>query len=196
MPVSSLGRRVVTLQDGPSACRPGSRACVPDGVGRGALASVEWRQQPAGDLSNEIVFIDGERQPDLVPQWRVWEYALRVFARGAKLLPSALAGRLTADESSRLFREAEAHLRREAALRDYLRRLSLLVIRETGEAIDERRRIAALEYRRGVLESRDRLLGALAPPARAALDAFVTSQKARVKLAISKRELAWYLRPE
>lgn len=183
-------------RDRQAACPPGRVGALLLLWGMALTQAAEWRQQPADDLPTEIVFIDGERQPELVPQWCAWEYTLRVFARGAKLLPPALAGRVSAEETSRIFREADAHLKREAALHDYLQRLSLLVVREKGEAIDERRRNATLDYRRGVLESRDRLLAGLGPAARAALEDFAASQKTRVKLAISKRELAWYLRPE
>lgn len=156
---------------------------------------------PAGqtaptDHGSEVVQIDGDRTPELIPQWAIWEQAFRLFGRGAKLLPPALRGRLSAAESSLLFAEAEAHLKCEAQLEDYTHRLRLLIARVKPDGLDQRLRDATLDYRRGVLRGRDRLLNALTPAAKRALFDFVESQKTAIKVTLRKADLAAFLLPE
>jgi hypothetical protein len=105
-------------------------------------------------------------------------------------------GRLSPEESSRLFAEAEAHIKREAQLEDYARRLRLLVARVGADGLDARLGEARLDYRRTLLQARDRLLAALSPAASRALARFVESRRAEIRIAVRRADLASFLLPE
>lgn len=159
------------------------------------LPPVQPNQDPAA-ASDDVISIDGDRHPDLIPQWAVWEHAFRLFGRGAKLLPAPLLRHLVAAESSRLFAAAEAQLERETELQEYAVRLRLLVAREPLQVREARLRHARLDYRRGILDARDRLLTELSPAAQRALIDFVESKKATIRISLRKSELEWFFLPE
>ena len=45
-------------------------------------------QRPAGTSAQEMLQIDGSKNPELIPEWSAWGFAFRVFATGSRQLPT------------------------------------------------------------------------------------------------------------
>jgi hypothetical protein len=156
----------------------------------GALA-----QQARGpDL--EIVEIDGQKTPELIPQWSAWGYAFRVIAGGSRLLPSDVLSQSTPTEQALIVKEADAV---QAFDRECLaRHQKILAGRgdKKPEALDKEVRELTLDCRWNALHARDRVLAGLSPAAQASLTAFVESTKRGTSLSIPKKDLPRFLEPE
>lgn len=153
-------------------------------------------QRRGAKPSNEILHIDGSKNPELVPQWSVWESCFGLFAGGKKVLPTVLLRQLSAEEPAIVLKAAEAHVKREAEFINDAERLGQQWTKEKAKAMDEELWRIKLDYRRDVLSTRDRLLAALGPESRAALTQFVEGTKASMKITLRKIDLAKFLQPE
>lgn len=154
-------------------------------------AEAQGRSSPT---SSNIVYIDGAKNPELVPRWNAWETAFHVFAGGIKTLP--LARHLSAEEIGLAAAEAEAHAKREAEHRARILRLAGLLGKQKRSELDARQRELKLEYRRQILDARDRLMAAVSTSARLALAEYIDSVKASTTITMNKSELAFFLQPE
>ena len=65
-------------------------ACVGSGICRADAA--------AGGQKVEWVFIDGAKNPELIPEWSAWEDVFSTIAGGRKLLPSRVLFRVSDEE--------------------------------------------------------------------------------------------------
>lgn len=157
------------------------------------LASSAATQKPPPD---DMVTIDGKKNPELIPQWTAWEFAFRVIAGGPKQLPTAVHRVVSKEEGARVMTAAEADQQREAVCRARIARLRPLLLTEKTSAINARQAEIQLECRRHTLQIRDRLLEQLNPEAQAALIAFVESVKAGTQITVSRRELAHFQKPQ
>lgn len=156
------------------------------------LADQRSGAKPAAE---ETLLIDGSKNPELVPQWSVWEFSFDLFG-AKKLLPNVLLHQLSGDEPAIILEATAEHLQREAEHHDDVRRLNDRWTKAAAPALDERLRQIKLEYRRGILQTRDRLLAALSPGGAAALAQFVEGTKSGMKIAVRKADLALFLQPE
>lgn len=147
------------------------------------------RQKPT-----DVMHIDGKKNPELIPEWSVWEDALRIIAGGSKQLPSRVLEHTTKEEEALILREAAQQPKRDTDCKT-----RLLALKPDGEKVDtvtQRSQAIKLQCRWGALHARDRILAAISPAARTALMEFVESVRAATTVDILKRDLAFFLQPQ
>lgn len=157
------------------------------------LALPAEQQTPPPD---EIVTIDGAKNPELIPQWSVWEMAFRVMAGGPRQLPSSVYHVVSKEEGARIMAAADADQRRDAACRERIAKLRPLLLTTKPSVINARQMEIQIDCRWQTLRTRDRLLEELRPEGQAALVAFVESLKSGTQVTVPRRELAHFLRPQ
>lgn len=158
------------------------------------LSSTPAAQKPPP--SEEMVTIDGSKNPEMIPQWSAWEFAFRVIAGGPKQLPSSVHHVVSDQEGARVMAAAEADQRRDAACRERITKLRPLVLTAKASDINARQAEIQLDCRWQTLQTRDRLLQDLRPEGQAALIAFVESLKAGTQVTVPRRELAHFQKPQ
>jgi hypothetical protein len=144
----------------------------------------------------EMMFIDGARNPELIPQWSAWGYAFRVISGGPRELPSIVHKVVSADERAMIIREADAVQKIDKECHELGLKQFSIIGRGNLEALDARLREITVACRRKTLEARDRILAALNPEGAGALIMFVESTKDGTSLSIRKRDLPRFLEPE
>lgn len=154
------------------------------------------RAQRGSPSANEIVQIDGSRNPELIPQWSAWGYAFRVFSGGPRQLPSSVLAHVTPAEETLIMKEADEAQRGDARCLASHRKILESKGSKSAADLDRDVRALTLECRWATLHARDRILTAVSPEAQAALIAFVESTKAGTSLAIPKKDLARFREPE
>jgi hypothetical protein len=171
------------------------------GLGCGLLAFVTpaceplmWAQE-AQTASDELIQIDGRKNPELVPQWNAWGFAFRVFSGGPRELPTSVLTHVTTKEQALIMREADAVQKISAECRA---RHQKLFSEGTKTLNDLAREVwdLTLECRWATLHARDRVLATVSPDAQVALNAFVESTKAGTTISIPKKDLARFREPE
>lgn len=157
------------------------------------LASSPAAQKPPPD---DLVTIDGSKNPELIPEWSAWEFAFRVIAGGPKQLPSSVLLVVSKEEGQRVMAAAESDQRRDAACRERMSKLRPLLLTAKPSVINAKQEEIQLDCRWQTLQRRDRLLEGLRPEGQAALIAFVESLKAGTQVTVSRRELAHFHKPQ
>ena len=155
-----------------------------------------WSQRPAGASAQEMVQIDGSKNPELIPEWSAWGFAFRVFAAGSRQLPTSIYSVVSAEETALILKEADQVQKADQECQSRIVKLNALLGKEKNEVLDTRLRELTLECRWATLHARDRLLEVLAPEGRSALGAFVASTKTGTSLSIPKKDLARFLEPQ
>jgi hypothetical protein len=136
--------------------------------------------------------IDGSKNPELVPEWYIWETFFRQL-HTAGTTPSAL--NLTIDEERFLQMELEHYAKSNQQCQKDIERLRPLVGVAANTEVNEKQRAIQLECRLRSLEIRDRLLAGVRPEASVAIAAWVENLKSRVEISVPKRELAHFRQP-
>lgn len=153
--------------------------------------------RPGGRASFDIVRIDGAKNPEMIPEWSAWEFALSVLAKGPGEIPAELIPHYSEQESAILLKAAAAQRQREADYHARVKReLFPLNGKEPKERIEALSREMALEYRWQLLHARDALLEALNPAAQAALRAWVESTKKGTTISILRKDLPFFRQPQ
>jgi hypothetical protein len=144
----------------------------------------------------DLVHIDGGKNPEMIPQWNVWESAFGMVALVSDV-PTEVAVSLSNEEQAALVAAAkEAVANRRACERRVLELAPLLQTAEAKSVNDKTQEIN-LEYRQQTLRLRDRVLAAaVRPEGQAALNRWVDSTKAGMRISIPKAELDFYRRPQ
>ena len=60
--------------------------------------------RPGGRASFDIVRIDGAKNPEMIPEWSAWEFALSVLAKGPGEIPAELIPHYSEQESAILLK--------------------------------------------------------------------------------------------
>jgi hypothetical protein len=158
-----------------------------------------------GTPSQDVIVIDGHKDPSKIPEWAAWEdgfATIDAWIGRDSGFNHDLREALTPDEFSVLEREAVAQTTRRAeAIREtqQLRpELTTLDPKDTAAANKLRDRIHAidLKYRRATLTARDRLLQSLSPGSQAVLQAWIERGKATMICEVPRSELAHWRSPE
>ena len=168
------------------------------------VASPPWLPQ-AMPAQDDVVVIDGHKDPSKIPQWVAWEDGFSTWASWSGRdngFTHDLREGLTSAELAVIDREAagqqtrradagrdEQALRAEAAdvdLTDHAR----------VEALNVKLQEATLRYRRATLAARDRVLAALSPAAQGLLQQWVDDSRSTIVIRVPKSELAWWRAPE
>jgi hypothetical protein len=151
------------------------------------------QKPPPGD---DMVTIEGSKNPELIPQWSAWEFAFRLIAGGPKQLPATVYEVVSKEQGALVMAAAEADQRREAACRERISKLRPLLRTAKASVINAKQADIQLDCRSQTLRIRDRLLEQLPPEGQAALIAFVESLKAGTNVTVSRRELSHFQKPQ
>jgi hypothetical protein len=165
-------------------------------VAGASCAAQEPNPRPSDSPAEEIVVIDGSKNPELIPQWAAWEFAFRVMGGGPKELPTTVYRVVSGEERALILAEAQASLKRDKACQERVQKLWPLVGIEKDSVINVKQQKIQLDCRWETLHARDRLLQRLRPEGQTELIRFVEDMKGGTKVTIPKRELAHYLQPQ
>ena len=141
---------------------------------------------------SERLEIDGSKNPELIPEWYIWETFFRQL-HTAGTIPSALD--LTATEERFLKMELDQYATSTTACQQQIEKLRPLVGVAPVKEISDKQRAIQLECRRRSLDIRDRLLERVPPEAAAAITAWVENLKTGIEISVPKRELAHFRQP-
>lgn len=144
----------------------------------------------------EWVHIDGKKNPELIPEWSAWEDVFSTIAGGSKLLPTSVLTRVSPQEADTIVRESEASVKRTADCNARTLALRPLVGKEKRRALDERMKQIRLECRWQNLYARDRVMAALNPEGRTAMNEFVDLIKTGTKITVARSELSFFRQPQ
>lgn len=163
-----------------------------------AVSVVHTQDKPAGSDS-DIITIDGSKNPEMVPNWAAWLEAFRFMAQPAapiEPIPTMIYLATSRDQRALLRKEAlfvmaqERELgQRALKLQDGLTAENLSERSEKADALEMRRRQAALD-------ARNRLLAALPTEGQIALREFAEHVRKSYKATVVKSKLAQFLLPE
>jgi hypothetical protein len=169
-------------------------ACVASSVS--GLATQSSPKSPSGPFSvappPERIEIDGSKNPELVPEWYVWETFFRQLHKTGTV-PSAL--NLTTTETRVLQMEVEHYSKSNQACQKQIEELRPLVGVAPNSEVNEKQRAIQLECRHRTLEIRERLLGTVRPETSIAVVSWVENLKSGIEISVPKRELAHFRQP-
>jgi hypothetical protein len=144
---------------------------------------------------SEWVHIDGGKNPELIPEWSVWDTAFRMFVTVGNL-PTAVLQMLTTEEAAAIRSAANQHGKITAECEARGLKLVPLLGKETARVINEKTQALNLDCRRQTLSLRDRSLESLRADARVALTRWVEDLKKGMRASVPKAELDFYLQPK
>lgn len=151
-------------------------------------------QKPSPDGRIEI---DGSKNPEMIPQWVVWQYAFRVIDGGPRELPTNVYRVASAQERELILAEAAVDVRRDkACIQRIEREIRPLLGKEKVDIIKARQQEIHVECRWQTLHARDRLLERLRPEVQTELIRFVEDTKAGRRLSMPVEELPYYRQPQ
>ena len=163
-------------------------------------------QEPT--MPPNMILIDGKKNPERIPQYRIWLDVFRTFAEGVQILPDGVAEHVSAAESKLIFAEAK---RLEKFHSDCIQRLlkaraPLFALEQAGaeptvrfakaRELDPVMWEIELGCRWETLHTRDRVLDQLTIEGRTALAAWTESRKAGLKSYVPKAGLERYRQPQ
>ncbi len=163
----------------------------------GALVgSTGVRAAPLGDQAVQWVHIDGAKNPELIPEWSAWEDVFSTIAGGSKQLPTNVLKKVSKEEADLVLSESEASVKRTAECNARILALKPLVGKENTRTLTDRTRQIRLECRWRNLYARDRVMTALNPEGRAAMNEFVDLIKAGTNVTVARSELSFFRQPQ
>ena len=166
-------------------------------IGFGDLLVGSARQQ-AGSAQDEYMDIDGSKNPELIPEWLVWENSFRLLAiarrDGSVEVPATIG--LSDAGLAAVLKEAERQPDRDHACEQRLERMRPLLFIEKVEVINEKTEALQIECRTATLQARDRIFRALSPEDGTMLIAWVNEGKRGIRARVRKADLAHFRRPE
>ena len=101
---------------------------------------------PSASPPDEVMVIDGSKNPELIPQWSAWEFAFRVMGGGPRELPTSVHRVVTTEERALILAEAQASLRRDKACQERIEKLVPLLGKE-ATAVNAKQREIQLDCR-------------------------------------------------
>ena len=141
---------------------------------------------------SERLEIDGAKNPELIPEWYIWETFFRQL-HTAGTIPTALT--LSTNEERLLQMELEQYSKSNQQCQKDIERLRPMIGVAPVKDINEKQRAIQLECRRRSLDIRDRLLAKVRPEASIAITAWVENLKTGIEISVPKRELAHFRQP-
>ena len=144
----------------------------------------------------EWVFIDGARNPELIPEWSAWEDVFSTIAGGRKLLPSNVLFAVSKEEGELILRESEASVKRAGECNARILALKPLLAKARPGVQLQRTKEVRLECRVANLEARDRVMAALNPEGAAALREFAELMKTGTTFTVARSEMAFLRLPQ
>ena len=161
-----------------------------------ASAGACARAAAAGVQKVEWVFIDGARNPELIPEWSAWEDVFSTIGGGLKLLPTTVQQLVTQEEAGMILLESQASLKRTTDCNARLIALKSALAKERVSVQIQRSKEIRLECRWQNLYARDRVMAALNPAGRAALQDFADLMKVGTTFTIARSEISFFRLPQ
>jgi hypothetical protein len=167
-----------------------------------SVFSIRIHAQVAGKSDDDpIITINGTKNPELIPQWSVWQTALRWMAKDdSEELPTVVLRAITQEQTRALMQVAKAatEFDRDCNLRVYEREMAFWKAHPDldTEAVNTRMTEGTMPCRRHTLDVRDKLLADVGPAGAAALSEFVEHIKKGWTTTMKKSRLKAYLLPE
>ena len=161
-----------------------------------AVAGGCARAAAAGIQKVEWVFIDGAKNPELIPEWSAWEDVFSTIAGGRKLLPSMVLFVVSKEEAELILRESEASVKRTEECNARILALKPLLAKARPAVQIQRTKDIRLECRVANLEARDRVMAALNPEGAAALREFADLMKTGTTFTVARSEMAFLRLPQ
>lgn len=141
---------------------------------------------------SERIEIDGSKNPELVPEWYVWETFFRQLHKTGTV-PSALS--LSTSETRSLQMEVEQYSKSDLECQKEIESLRPLVGKTANSEVNQRQRAIQLECRHRTLDIREHLLDALRPETSLVVMVWVENLKNGIEISVPKRELAHFRQP-
>jgi hypothetical protein len=141
---------------------------------------------------SERIEIDGSKNPELVPEWYVWETFFRQLHKTGTV-PSAL--NLSTSETRSLQMEVEQYSKSDLECQRQIESLRPLVGVASNSEVNHKQRAIQLECRHRTLEIREHLLGAVRPETSLVVMSWVENLKNGIDISVPKRELAHFRQP-
>jgi hypothetical protein len=159
-----------------------------------------WTSQTPQD-TGETVTIDGAKHPEQIPQWSAWAVSFRFIATGGEAMgeegiPTPVYRALKKSERGVLLKHVSAAIKEQRVCAGRVLALSAENPAATADVLNEKVKDIQMDCRRATLKARDQLLDKLPPEGRAALRAFVESQKQGQTMTVLKSDLARFRLPE
>lgn len=166
-------------------------------ISRRALMALAVGMCVAIPSAQEVVVIDGRKNPEKIPQWLAWEEGFDTLATAKRKGMLAVDESLLMPASDKELVYAEA-LRQPERFRDHIKKVETLrplIGNVKDEVIMEKNRAMILEHRQATLDASRRLLDRLSPEGRTAMVAWVESIKAGITSTVPANDLEFYRRP-
>jgi hypothetical protein len=170
-------------------------ACV---VSSGVPLAGQSAQKPSSNNPfvmagpSERLEIDGGTNPELIPEWYIWETYFRQL-HTAGTIPSVL--NLASNEDQFLRMELERYGRSNQQCQKDIESLRPLVGVASNTEVNEKQRAIQLQCRHRSLDIRDRVLAGVRPETSVAIAAWVENLKTGIEISVPKRELAHFRQP-
>ena len=166
-----------------------------------AVASIPMSAQRGGGSADDIITIDGTKNPELIPQWSVWRTSFEFLAKDDReQLPTVVVRAITPEQARALMQAAKAATTRFADCSNRVYEREMALWREKPdldiEAVNTKMTAGHIACRRDILEARDSVLANLDPVGAAALSGFVESKKGGWTTTLKRKYLKTYLLPE
>lgn len=150
--------------------------------------------------ATEMVTIDGSKNPELIPEWLVWQETFKTLAlvanKEGSLFKEGLV--LSDKEAALLYGEAGQQTERErrcfASLDQRHKELSAAGVKP--EVMQKDLQDREVDCRWKTLEARDRVLKGLGPDGQASLLTWTQDVRRSIKSTVSQAGLAHYKRPQ
>lgn len=145
--------------------------------------------------ATQSLVIDGSRNPELIPEWYIWEQTFLAIGRDAAGIRRKVA--IDDDAVKVLLVEGKRFDAAQAVLAEQLRstRATLTQQRKSEDAIRDATDAHELDYRYKILEARLRISETLAPENMLILRAWIDQQMAHTKIHLRGRALKIFQLP-
>ena len=141
---------------------------------------------------SDRVEIDGSKNPELVPEWYVWETFFRELQKTGTV-PSEL--NLTTNETRTLQMEVEQYNNVAIDCQKQIENLRPLVGVASNSEVNQKQRAIQLECRHRTLDLRERLLSEVRPDTAVAVLSWIENLKSGIEISVPKRELVHFRQP-
>jgi hypothetical protein len=164
------------------------------------LCSIPWQTGYLPIASPRIIEIDGARNPELIPDYMVWEFSFRMLARTST--DETRSGRLsivklsTADTIT-LYRVADEQLKSQSECLEKIRirNADHRAAHWASAAIDRDGKSVLLQCRQESLDAADALLASLSPAGRTEMTKWIQEKKKGIAITLLDDGEGFWRRP-
>jgi hypothetical protein len=163
-----------------------------------AVSAVHAQGKPPV-ADSDIITIDGEKNPELIPNWAAWLETFRFMAGPAapiEPIPTVIYLATSRDQRALIRKEAQFVIAEERQLGQRALKLQDGLTADNMPERSDQADALELKRRQAALNARDRLLAALPVEGQIALREFAEHVRKGYKATMLKSKLAQFLLPE